>query len=144
MYQYDIRTYLFQDGFNVVENIGRNIKQRLLVLHNRQVIVRNDLEGIQHLIQHLTMLACNTNDCLYIPPCLQLVDQRTHFYCFRSSAENQHDLFHKGMRPPFFNQSHYRFNLRIARASRLLFHRSFASSSFVGSQQAETKSAKAV
>ena len=50
MYQYDIRTYLFQDGFNVVENIGRNIKQRLLVLHNRQVIVRNDLEGIQHLI----------------------------------------------------------------------------------------------
>ena len=95
MYQYDIRLNLLQGGFDTVENIGRNVKQCLLVLHNRQVIVRNDMEGLQHLIQHLTMLTCNTNDCLYIPPCLQLVDQRTHFYCFRSSAENQHDFFHE-------------------------------------------------
>ena len=64
MHQNDIRLFLFQYLPNAVEDIGRHIKQRLLVLHDGKIIVRRDGKRIQHHVQHLTMLTCYTDDRL--------------------------------------------------------------------------------
>ena len=74
MHQDHIRLYFLQDSFNTVQNIGRDVKQGLLVLHNRQVIVWHHMKCLQHLIQHLPMLAGHADDSFNVIPDFQFVD----------------------------------------------------------------------
>ncbi len=57
MYQYNIRLYFFQNGFDSFQNIDCYIKQRLLVLHDGKIVIRHNKKRFQHLIQHLPVLA---------------------------------------------------------------------------------------
>ena len=93
--QNNIGLDLFKDSFDTAEDVRRDVKQRLLVLHNIQIVVRHDAEGRQDLVEHLTMLCRDADDRLQTFSFFQLVDQRAHFDCFRTCAENQHNLFHK-------------------------------------------------
>ena len=56
MYQDHIRLLFLQNFLNPIQHTSRNIKQRLPILHNVQIIVRDYAEGTEDLIQHLTML----------------------------------------------------------------------------------------
>ena len=92
--QYNIWLFRFQHSLDALQNIDRHIEQRLLVLHNRKVIVRNYMKCLQHLIQHLTMLAGHANDRLQFLTLFELIDQRTHLDCFRAGSKNEHYLTH--------------------------------------------------
>ena len=59
--QYNIGSNFFKRISDTFEYIYRNIKQRLLRLHNVQIVVRNHIERFQNLIQHLTVLCGNAN-----------------------------------------------------------------------------------
>lgn len=93
MNQHHIRIYFFQYTFDAIQNIRCNIKQGLALFHNRKVIIRLDPEGIQHLIQHLTMLTGNTDNGFNFGTIFQFIHQGAHFDRFRSCAEDQHDFF---------------------------------------------------
>ena len=89
-----IRSHFFEYRLDPVQDIRRDIEQRLFVLHDGQVVIGNDLECFKDLIQHLTVLAGHANDRLYFFPALKFVDQRAHLDRFRPCAEYQHYLLH--------------------------------------------------
>ena len=104
MYQNDIRLGLFQHGIQTMQRLFGNGCKRLTLLHDIQIIVGLDIENIQHLIEHLTMLCRYTDNALGMLVLLQCVDQRSHLNRFRTGAENGHDfnVFH-GLPVPFFH-----------------------------------------
>ena len=94
MHQYYIRFFLFQNSLDAIQNICSYVEKRLLILHDGQVIVRGNIKRFKNHIQHLTMLTCYANNRLQFFAFLQFMDKRTHFNCFRASAENEHYFFH--------------------------------------------------
>ena len=94
MHQHHVGLNLLQHCADGVQNLRGHVKQRLPLLHNRQVIFRYDPEGIQHHIQHLPMLAGYAYHRFDSVPLFQFLDQRAHFYCLRAGAEHQHNGFH--------------------------------------------------
>ena len=95
MNQYYIRFFLFQNSLDAIQNIGSYVEQCLLILHDGQVIIRGDAKGIKNHVQHLTMLTSHTNNRFQFFTFLQFINKRTHFNCFRTSAENEHYFFHE-------------------------------------------------
>ena len=69
-------------------------EQRLKILHDVEIIVRNYIEGRQNLVEHLTMLRRNADNSLDSLACLELIDERTHLDCFGSCTEDEHYFFH--------------------------------------------------
>ena len=63
MDKHNVGTDLLKYGLDAVENIGRDVKKSLLVLHDGQVVVRRDMEGFKHLIEHLTVLSGHADHC---------------------------------------------------------------------------------
>ena len=94
MYQHHIRAHRLQHLPDPVHDIHRHIEQRLPVLHDRQVVVRNHGKSLQHLVQHLTVLTGHAHYRLYLFSCLQFIDQRTHLDRLRPGPEYQHYFFH--------------------------------------------------
>ena len=97
MYQYHIRLYLLQYILDLLQDVHSHIKQRLLIFHNGQVIVRHHMKCIEHLIQHLPVLAGNAHHGFHAFSGLQLIDQGTHLNGLRPCAEYQHDSFHQSL-----------------------------------------------
>ncbi len=62
----NIRPNFVKDFSNTVKNIGGNIEQCLLVLHNRKVIIRCYIECFKYLVKHLPVLPCNTDNSIEI------------------------------------------------------------------------------
>ena len=94
MYQYHVRLFFFQYFLDTIQDIGGHIEQRLLVFHDRQIIVRCNIKGFKNHIQHLAVLSGYTNNRLKLFAFLQFLNKRAHFYCFRPGAENEHYFFH--------------------------------------------------
>ena len=101
MHQHDIGLYLFEDGTDALQDIDRDVKERLSVLHDCEVVIRHDAECMQHGIQHLAMLSRDADHRLHFGAFFQLIDERAHFNCFGSRPEDQHDLLH-GIPPRTF------------------------------------------
>src|SRR6185369_9493565 len=81
---------LGQDTPETDEDTGGHVGQVLPRPHDVQVVVWTDVEDVQHLIEHLTMLGSDTNlDFEPVRVFLQLPDQRRHFYGLGSGAEYQ-------------------------------------------------------
>lgn len=64
VYQNNIRLFFFQHFLNAIQNIGGHIKQCLLILHDRQIIVRCNIERFKNHIQHLAVLTGYANNGL--------------------------------------------------------------------------------
>ena len=93
MHENDVRLLCIKQGFHASKHAARNVEERLTGSHHMQIIVRYDTEGIQHLLQHLTMLAGNTDQRLKLVRMLfEYLDKRTHFYGFWSRPKDEHDL----------------------------------------------------
>ena len=92
--QYYIRFFLFQNSLDAIQNIGSYVEQRLLILHDGQVIIRGNIKCLKNHIKHLTMLTSHTNNRFQFFTFLQFINKRTHFNCFRTSTENEHYFFH--------------------------------------------------
>ncbi len=63
--------------------------ERLVAGHQGEIVMRLDLEQIEHLIEHLLMLACDADHRFDAGVGFQLFDQRRHFDGFRPRAENR-------------------------------------------------------
>ena len=81
-----IRLDLFQNIFYSAKDIRCDIEQSLLVLHDGQIVIRNNMEGLEDLIQHLTVLTGYADNCFKI------------FLVF-SSLTNGHILIASGLVP---------------------------------------------
>jgi len=60
--EYHVWLDLLEDRLNPIENIRRYIKQRLPILHDVEIVVRDNTKGTENLIQHLTVLGGYTDD----------------------------------------------------------------------------------
>ena len=95
MDQDQVGLFLGQDVFQAHEGLGRNVVQRLPLGHDIQVIVRCNLEEIQYLVEHLTVLGRNGDDGLDpVGMFLQFQYDRGHLDGFRPRTEYSHYLDH--------------------------------------------------
>ena len=62
MYKYNIRSFFLQHFPDTSKHSLYDFIQGLSLLHNIQIIFRYNMESLQYLIQHLTVLCRNTGD----------------------------------------------------------------------------------
>ena len=67
----------------------REAVQRLVRGHDREIMIRLDGEKLEHLVEHLLMLARDAHHGVDFRIGLHLLDERRHFYGFRPRAENR-------------------------------------------------------
>ena len=107
MYQYHIGLYLFQYITHTGQHTSGHIIQILSLLHDIQIIIRFDVEYLQHLIQHFPMLSGYAHHSLYpFWLFLEFFHQRSHLDCLRTGAEDQHHFPHISSVYNFFFISH--------------------------------------
>ena len=74
---------------------GGQLREALIGSHQIHLVVGRDLKEVEHLIQHLAMLPCGTDDRAHpigISP--QLLDNGRHLDRFRARAEDAEDRHH--------------------------------------------------
>ena len=95
MNQYYIRMNFFQDITHTQQYSGSNVVQILSLLHDIQVIIRLDIENMENLVKHFTVLSGYANQCFKLMRSfLELFHQRGHFYSFWTCSKNQKNSFH--------------------------------------------------
>lgn len=101
--EHDVRLCLFEHLIQTVQALLGDGRQRLTRLHDVQVIIRLNIENIEHLIEHLTVLRGNTHNGFSVFILLERVHQRRHLNGLRAGAENRHylDFIHR-LYPPCF------------------------------------------
>lgn len=90
----NVGAFRLQNCPNAAQDILCNIKKVLSVLHDIQVIIRDDPKGVQHLIQHLPVLGGDTDLDAQTGTLSQFQHERTHFNGLRSGAEDAQCFFH--------------------------------------------------
>lgn len=96
-----VRLLVLEDGLELEKHVARHVEQRLSRLHDRQVVVGSHVEDVQHLVEHLAVLAGHGDDGLeLIRTCLQLVSERAHLDGLRAGAEDEHYLILRHIKPP--------------------------------------------
>ena len=89
--QHYVRLFLRQHLIQSVHSSSSDVKQSLTGSHNIKVVVRLNIEEIQHLVKHFTMLGSNGSNRDYLVGMLhQLQYNRSHLYCLRTGTENSH------------------------------------------------------
>ena len=84
-----------QNRPHLEQHVAGDIEERLAGPHDVEVVVRNHAECVEHLVEHLAVLAGDAHDGLEIVGTrLELVDERTHLDGLRSRAKDEHDLLH--------------------------------------------------
>ena len=94
VYEHRIRLYLLEHRLYTRENIRCDIKEGLSLLHYREIVVGDNIERLEHLIEHLSVLPCHADDGPDTVSRAQLTNKGTHLYSFRSCTENEHYCFH--------------------------------------------------
>ena len=87
--QHEVRLRLLQDRTHSGQHTGGYVIEVLSLFHDIQIVIRMNIENMQHLIQHLPMLPGNTYDRIEnVGILLELLDKRSHFDGLWTSAEN--------------------------------------------------------
>ncbi len=91
LHQHPIGGKFSQHRIQAGKNRRRQLRQCLVRLHQIQVKIRQDLEQVQHLVEHLAMLSRYTYTG-FDPGCFgQAAHHRRHFHRFRPGAKNRQD-----------------------------------------------------
>ena len=69
-----------------------NGRERLLLLHDVQVVITLEVENVHHGIEHFAVLPGQAADALEILAGSQLQNERRHLDCLRPRAKDGHDL----------------------------------------------------
>ena len=102
-----IRSALLKHITKTGEDACSYIGEVLTLLHDVEVVIRGDIKNAKHLVEHLTMLTCNAYYGLELLwSALEFFDQRTHFDCLWTGAEDEHYFFH-------YIDSKLKFNFQI-------------------------------
>ena len=91
----DVRLHFGKNFADPFENIDRHVEEGLFVLHDGKVIVGGNIERMENLIEHLTVLTGHAEGHIQFGTLLEFQNQRTHFNRFRTGTENEHNFFHK-------------------------------------------------
>lgn len=83
----------FEDFFHAVQDRGCDIVKGLFVLHDGKVVVGGDVESLQYLVQHGSVLAGDGYDCMERRAGLKFLYERAHFNGFGAGAEDYEDCF---------------------------------------------------
>ena len=94
VHQHKIRLFLDHNALNPAQHPHRDIHQRLVLLHQVQIVARRHIKKRQHLVQHLAMLRRHNNQRLQILRLFHRLHKRRHLDRFRTRPENKHNLFH--------------------------------------------------
>ena len=82
-----------EHGLDPEQHVAGDVVKRLPRLHDRQVVVRSHVEGAQHLVEHLAVLAGDAHDRLeLVRTGLELVHERAHLDGLRPRAEDEQDF----------------------------------------------------
>ena len=92
VHQDKVRLCLLQGLLHAEQGARCDGRQRLLLLHDIQVILRRQAEDLHNGVQHLAVLARKTADALKFRPLRQRLHQRGHFDRLRPRAEDGHHL----------------------------------------------------
>ena len=65
-----VGTYLLDERAQARKRAHRDVGERLAVLHDVEIVVRNDAEQGEHLVEHLAMLRRDRHDRLELPAAL--------------------------------------------------------------------------
>ena len=107
MHQYKIWPCLVEHISHTGQDSGCHVIEILPLFHDVKVVVRSDVENLQHLVQHLAVLAGYTDSGLELVwMFLKLLHQRGHLYRLRSGAEYKHYVFHMLVYLNFLITSH--------------------------------------
>ena len=88
VYQHHIGLALLEHIAHTSKNTGRDIVEVLPLLHDVQVVIGLHIKDSEHLVQHLTVLAGNTNDSLEIFRIfLELLHQWAHLNGLRTGSK---------------------------------------------------------
>ena len=88
--QHDIGFHFVQDIPHAGQHPGGDVIQVLSLFHDVQVIVGLHPENLQHLVQHLPVLAAYADKGFELfGMLLELLDQRTHLDGLRPGSENE-------------------------------------------------------
>ena len=93
MHQHDVRLLLLQDLVQAHHGLGGNVKEGLSCGHDIQIVVRFDLEEVQHLVKHIPVLGRHRHhggDFLRV--LLKLQHDGCHLDGLRAGAEYSHHL----------------------------------------------------
>ena len=93
MHQYAIGIDLFEQGIDPGHQPCKQAVEGLPGDHDVEVVVRLDIEQLQHLVEHVPMLAGGADNAFNAFGLGQAVDQRCHLDTFRASTE-QRQYFH--------------------------------------------------
>ena len=103
VHQNEVRLRLLQGLLHAEQGARCDGRQRLLLLHDIQVILRRQTEDLHNGVQHLAVLARKAADTLKFRPLRQRLHQRGHFDRLRPRAEDGHHLnFLHAISPPAF------------------------------------------
>ena len=89
---------LGEERLQAVDGARHDGGQRLALLQDVEVMVRNDAEQFVDLVQHLAVLARDRHDAAEVRRLLQGADDRCHLDGFRPGSEDRHDAVH-GLSP---------------------------------------------
>ena len=104
VHQDKVRLCLLQGLLHAEQGARCDGRQRLLLLHDIQVILRRQAEDLHDGVQHLAVLARKAADTLKFRPLRQRLHQRGHFDRLRPRAEDGHHLnFLHAVPPPAFS-----------------------------------------
>lgn len=78
----------FENFFHAVQDGGCNVVKGLLVLHDGEIVVWDDVESLQYLIQHGSVLTGDGYDCMEGRAGLEFLYERAHFDGFGAGAED--------------------------------------------------------
>ena len=91
--EHDIRFFLRQDLVKAHHSPRRDIKKRLASRHDVEIMIRLDMEEVEHLIEHFAVLGGNGHYRFNrLRVLLELQDNRSHLDGLRTRAEDSHDL----------------------------------------------------
>ena len=74
------------------EDGGAQVCERLILAHQVEIVFGLDVEQVQNLIQHLTVLRGDTDARIDIFRLRQLADDRSHFHGFGTGSKNREDF----------------------------------------------------
>lgn len=104
VHEHQIRLSFTKHRLKTLQHTDGDFVKRLPVLHNVQIIIRHNLEYIQHLIQQLTVLRGYADHRVnMLRMFIQFQDKRCHLNGFRTYTEDRHHLYLFSHFPtPFF------------------------------------------
>ena len=95
MHEYEVRPFYVDYLAYAGENARRNLIERLVWLHNIQIMMRNDVEKLENLIQHLPVLRSDTDPDVKTTALGELSNNGCHLDSFGARPENCQNLFHQ-------------------------------------------------